>query len=126
MSPATRAPRLAPLAWALTRAIPGSFPLALAASPPLVPIDVARARAQHAAYVAALEAAGLEVEVLPADDALPDGCFVEDTALVARGVALVTHPGAPSRVPEIPAVRAAFTPPRRPVSSSPGCALAPW
>ena len=45
------------------------------------PIDLARANAQHAAYCAALTAAGATVTVLPplADD--PDSCFVEDTTV---------------------------------------------
>src|SRR5689334_8649139 len=72
------------------------------------PLDVARARAQHAAYVAALRTAGAEVvAVAPADD-LPDACFVEDCAVVAGGVALIPRLGAPSRRAEPPAVRAAI------------------
>src|SRR5262249_28524792 len=55
---------------------------------------------QWAAYVAALEAAGWEtVEAAPADDC-PDGVFVEDVLVVYGDVALVTAPGALSRVPE--------------------------
>jgi len=72
------------------------------------PIDVARARAQHAAYVAALRAAGAEVVALTAEDALPDACFVEDCAVVAGGLALIARPGAASRRDEPPAVRAAI------------------
>lgn len=93
---------------AITRAISESFVRALAAVPPDPPIDVARARAQHAAYRAALAAAGAQVIVLPADEEYPDGCFVEDTAVVAGGVALMTRPGAPSRRGEGAAVAAAL------------------
>ncbi len=71
-------------------------------------IDVAAARRQHADYVAALRALGLAVEVLPADDACPDACFVEDTAVVTGRHALATRPGAPSRRPEVAAVAAAL------------------
>ena len=39
------------------------------------------------------EELGLEVVCLPADDRLPDCVFVEDVAVVADGVALVTIPG---------------------------------
>jgi dimethylargininase len=93
---------------ALMRSVPASFPRALAAAVPESPIDVELARAQHAAYRAALEAAGASVTVLPADEACPDCCFIEDTAVVAGGVALVTRPGAPSRRPEVEAVAAAL------------------
>ncbi len=53
--------------------------------------------AEHAAYVAALESAGVAVEVLPALEAYPDSVFVEDTALVFGDAAIVLRPGAPSR-----------------------------
>jgi len=53
--------------------------------------------AEHAAYVAALEAAGVAVDVLPALQDFPDSVFVEDTALVFEGAAIVLRPGAESR-----------------------------
>jgi dimethylargininase len=62
-----------------------------------VPIDMARARAQHGAYERALTAAGLTVHRLaPLPDA-PDGVFVEDGAIVLGAHAVITRPGAPSR-----------------------------
>lgn len=39
------------------------------------------------------EELGLQVVSLPADDLLPDCVFVEDVAVVADGVALITIPG---------------------------------
>jgi dimethylargininase len=99
---------------ALLRGIPDSFAGALSAAPPEEPIDVPRARAQHAAYRAALEASGAAVTELPADERLPDCVFVEDTAVVsgrpgeAGGLALITRPGAPSRRGETDAVAAAL------------------
>jgi dimethylargininase len=93
---------------AIVRGVSAGFARALAAVPPDPPIDVARARAQHAGYVAALRRAGAEVIELPADDALPDCCFVEDTAVIAGGVALLARPGAPARQAEPAAVRAAL------------------
>lgn len=93
---------------ALTRSIPSSFSQALCAVAPEQPIDVARARAQHAAYCAALAAAGVAVETLAEDEACPDCCFVEDTAVIVGDRALVTRPGAPSRRAETPAVAAAL------------------
>lgn len=75
--------------------------------------DLPVARAQHAAYVAALEACGLAVTTLPPDDRFPDSTFVEDTAVLARGLAVFCRPGAASRSGEVeairPAVEAAFT-----------------
>lgn len=64
------------------------------------PIDLRRARAQHAAYRAALGAAGAVVRVLPALDRLPDAAFVEDTALVLDEVAVLGALGTPSRASE--------------------------
>jgi dimethylargininase len=52
---------------------------------------------QHRAYVAALKSIGLAiVELEPLPD-YPDAHFVEDTAVVTPDVAIITHPGAPSR-----------------------------
>jgi dimethylargininase len=69
------------------------------------PIDLGRAVAQHAAYVDLLRGGlGLDVVEIPADDALPDGCFVEDTAVVLDEAALLTMPEAASRRGELDAV----------------------
>jgi dimethylargininase len=73
------------------------------------PIDLAKARAQHAAYNEALRRAGAIVEVLPADPTLPDSVFVEDTAVVLDEAAVVTRPGTPLRKREVPAVEAALS-----------------
>jgi dimethylargininase len=56
--------------------------------------------AEHAAYVAALEAAGVAVEVLPASDDFPDSVFVEDAALVFGHAAIRLRPGAATRAGE--------------------------
>lgn len=65
-----------------------------------VPIDAAKAAGQHAAYERALAEAGFEIVRLPelADD--PDAVFVEDTALLLDGHAVITRPGAESRIGE--------------------------
>jgi len=52
---------------------------------------------QHRNYLRILESLGLQVAVLDADEAFPDSCFVEDTAVVTESVAVITRPGAPSR-----------------------------
>ena len=65
-----------------------------------VPINPARAAEQHAAYEQALSDAGYDVIRLAelADD--PDAVFVEDTALLLDGHAIITRPGARSRIGE--------------------------
>jgi dimethylargininase len=93
---------------AITRSMPASFAHALSAAPPDPPIDLALARVQHAAYRGALAACGATVETLAADDACPDCCFVEDTAVVVGDRALITRPGAPSRRAETAAIAAAL------------------
>jgi dimethylargininase len=70
--------------------------------------DPALALTQHQHYRAALEAAGLVLTVLPADPRHPDGCFVEDTALLTAHGAILTRPGAPSRRGEVEAIAAAL------------------
>ena len=55
---------------------------------------------EHKAYVSALRAAGVAVDVLPAEEAYPDSIFVEDTALVFGAGAILLKPGAESRAGE--------------------------
>jgi len=67
--------------------------------------DRERALRQHAAYCEALERCGLALTRLQDDSRHPDSTFVEDTAIVARGGAILTRPGAPSRAGEVEAIR---------------------
>jgi dimethylargininase len=78
-----------------------------------VPIDISQALAQHRAYRDALRDARFDVIELPSDSALPDGVFVEDTAVVLDELAVITSPSPPSRRGEWPAVEAALLPFRR-------------
>jgi len=64
------------------------------------PIDLARAMAQHAAYEAALAQAGLRVVRLPDLPGAADGVFVEDTAVLLDGHAIITRPGTARRADE--------------------------
>jgi dimethylargininase len=74
-------------------------------------IDVGRARAQHTAFCAALEDAGLPLLRLPEDPYLPDATFVSD-ALVALApllpdrlpVVVVARPAVASRRPEVESI----------------------
>lgn len=72
------------------------------------PVDLARARAQHAAYERALADAGCTIEHLPAEDAMADSVFVEDTAIVVDELAIITRPGAESRRGETASVASAL------------------
>src|SRR5688500_109397 len=63
-------------------------------------IDVEQARSQHLAYEQVLEQSGLDVIRLPDLPTHPDGVFVEDTALLLDEHAIITRPGAASRLAE--------------------------
>jgi dimethylargininase len=65
-----------------------------------VPIDAVKAAEQHAAYERALARAGFEIVRLPELRDDPDAVFVEDTALLLDGHAVITRPGAASRIGE--------------------------
>jgi dimethylargininase len=72
------------------------------------PIDIARAREQHALYARTLERLGARVRQLPGSDDLPDCVFIEDTAVVVEEVAVMMRPGAASRRGEVLAVAGAL------------------
>lgn len=85
------------------------------------PIDVDRARLQHAAYEETLRSLGVEVHTLPEEPDLPDSVFIEDAAIVMDECAVVTRPGADSRQPEIESIAPALAPFRQLFSiQSPG------
>jgi dimethylargininase len=113
----------------IVRAPGEAFRHALSEHPDRDTIDLTRAGEQHAAFVAELRAAGVTLVELRADDQLADACFVSDVLITlpaaaphaagagraggaagAAGpavLAVATHPGAPSRRPEVAAVLAA-------------------
>jgi len=70
--------------------------------------DLAKALAQHRDYCRALEKCGVAVTVLPPEENFPDSTFVEDTAIVTTRGALLTRPGAESRLGEVAAMRPAL------------------
>jgi dimethylargininase len=78
-----------------------------------MPIDVQRARAQHAEYEAALKHLGLAVLSLPEEPTLADSVFVEDPALVLDECAIILRPGADSRKPETESIAKVLTPYRK-------------
>ncbi|KAG0612001.1 hypothetical protein M758_7G182600 [Ceratodon purpureus] len=93
---------------AIVRGVPDSFCDALSMTPPPQPVDLERARLQHAVYVDVLKDLVQEVIELPADNKYPDCPFIEDTAVVIGNRALITHPGAASRQGEEEAIREAL------------------
>ena len=95
-------------ARALVRPPGASLAGALCAKAPSEPIDVRLARQQHAAYCAALRAAGLALLDLAPDDGYPDGPFVQDTAVVYGDLAVIARFGVESREGEQAAVRQAL------------------
>lgn len=62
--------------------------------------DYRKALKQHKAYCDALKYCGVDVTVLEADLDYPDGCYVEDTAIVTEEMAVITKPGNHSRFGE--------------------------
>jgi dimethylargininase len=70
--------------------------------------DGGKFRAEHALYVAALREAGVSVDVLPALEAWPDSCFVEDPALCLPCGAIQLRPGTAGRAGEAGEIRPAL------------------
>jgi dimethylargininase len=89
---------------ALTRAIPSTYRQATSSFFGGENVVLSKAMAQHNAYVSNLRAAGCVVDVLPAVDDFPDSPFVEDTAVIIGGRALITRSAHPVRRGEAPAV----------------------
>lgn len=69
--------------------------------------DYQKALKQHDAYIETLRGCGVDVTVLPADEAYPDSCFVEDPAILTEQCAVITRPGALSRRGETAAIEQA-------------------
>jgi dimethylargininase len=67
-------------------------------------IDPDAAHAEHVAYLDVLRELCDEVTELPALPEYPDGCFVEDAALVFDECVVLTRPGAESRRGEVEAL----------------------
>ena len=63
---------------------------------------------QHAAYISAIKAAGVQVTELPALEEFPDSVFVEDSALCLKDAAIILRPGAASRFGEAECIRPAL------------------
>ncbi|GAB1410682.1 hydrolase [Desulfovibrionales bacterium] len=84
---------------AITRQPGSDYPLGLTTASLPTP-DFSLTLAQHEKYIACLRDIGLNVEELPPATGFPDACFVEDTAVVVPEIAVISRPGAPSRLGE--------------------------
>lgn len=67
--------------------------------------DAVLALLQHEAYCRALESCGLQLVRLSAEVDYPDSTFVEDTAVLTGHSAILTRPGAPTRLGEVSSIR---------------------
>lgn len=85
---------------AFTRAVSSRLPECELTHLERAPVDVSLAASQHDEYERALEDAGFEVVRLPDLPEHPDGVFVEDTALLLDGHAVILRPGVSSRASE--------------------------
>jgi dimethylargininase len=89
---------------AVTRAVSPQMGACQLTHVPRVPIDVALAAEQHAAYERTLEQLGCTIHRLPAGADMPDSVFIEDTAVVLDEISIIMRPGAASRRGETTAV----------------------
>jgi dimethylargininase len=60
-------------------------------------VNLKKAKEQHAKYSKALNELGLEVLKVPPDNTHPDSCFIEDTAIIHKGKALICRMAKESR-----------------------------
>ena len=89
---------------AVVRELGSSFTKCISSHPLHHTVNITRARKQHARYTTTLEELGLEVIRLAQDEIYPDACFVEDTAVIHSGKALITRLANTSRQGEEQAV----------------------
>lgn len=73
-------------------------------------ISIEAAKREHKQYIDILRSLDIDITILPADPAFPDGVFVEDTAVILPGLAVITKPGAETRAGEADSVMAAISP----------------
>lgn len=94
-------------AHCLVREVPDGFADCLREDP--VNIELESARVQHQNYVELLKRHVANVTYVPSPEGLPDSVYIEDVAVITGKHALVTRPGAPSRVLEIQGIEDALS-----------------
>ncbi|MBA2727639.1 MAG: hypothetical protein H0U49_05650 [Parachlamydiaceae bacterium] len=82
---------------ALVRDLSDSFKDSLKLNTPTISIDLNLAKQQHENYIALLEKLVLKVIRLEADPNHPDCNFIEDTAIIVDGIAVISRMGALER-----------------------------
>ena len=82
-------------------------------------IDLHLAFRQHEAYCRTLRQMGVEVEILPPEEAFPDSVFIEDNAIILDELAVVASMGISSRQGEPALLRPVLARHRRLVTIAP-------
>jgi dimethylargininase len=82
---------------AIIRPPSGAFPGCISSHPLRDTVSADKAREQHRVYCDTLKQLGLELLLLNEDEGYPDSCFVEDTAVVHNGRALIARMAKSSR-----------------------------
>lgn len=85
--------------YALVRPVPASYDKCIRTN--RENIDVQLAIKQHEEYCKALKELGLKLIWVKRDDSLPDSCFIEDTAVVFDGKAIICNMKMKSRREEV-------------------------
>jgi len=85
--------------YAIVRPVPDSYDRCVRTN--VEKIDVTLAKRQHAEYCNALQKLGLKLIWIEGDNALPDSCFVEDTAIIIEEKAIICNIKIKSRVKEV-------------------------
>jgi dimethylargininase len=85
---------------AIVRTPPQSLIKGITSAPELGVPDYEKALEQHQEYISALKSCGVQVQILEKDEQYPDSCFVEDVAVCTKAFAMVTSPGADTRMGE--------------------------
>ena len=75
---------------------------------------------QHKNYCKALENCGLSVIVLEPDTKFPDSCFVEDTAIITKELAIITNLSSSSRQGEVNTISALLSEKMKTISITEG------
>ncbi len=91
---------------AVVRPPSSAFPRCISSHPLRNTIAVEKALKQHQTYCDTLRELGLELIVMNQEEKYPDSCFVEDTAVIHNGKALVARMARPSRQGEEDSVEA--------------------
>ncbi len=88
--------------WVLLRGVADSYPSCIRRADARIDADLAAK--QHAAYASIFVELGIDCNVMSADPAAPDCCFIEDTAVLWDGGGMLTRAAPAARACEVAAV----------------------